>query len=283
MKESDKTMKVVENPYAAVFDLADEVSQKTPPIMKLFGIAVILGLSMAAFFGLSFIILSFYETGYAYCYLPLGLVFLIIGVILVWPFMKWMELFKFFMYRFDAIKAVRYSDPIVPVPQGNTLTERYLSHLRYSSQRLQWFLRNNPHALQIKSGSPSQTSYFDAHIQKKPGLIWQWFGVGDPGYGFYIKSFNHIPSIDEIRVLEGQVKGISKHFSIPPSRAVALFKMRVESSEIDGPVYDYIINYPIIVKLKQRTYKCPIQAVIEMEDNTYDFIPIIPTIPSELP
>lgn len=279
--ESDRTIEAMENPVEAIFDLTEDVSKEFPSIMNIYIIAVILGLLIVLFSGGVSIYLFLVED--EILYLSFGLFFIVFGIFLIWPVLKWNKLIHFFNTRYNAIKAVRYSDPVVPVPPGETLTDRYLTYLWYLYPKLQRLLRYDPYAIKIKSNPDGGEYYFDAYILKKPSLLWRWLGLGDKGYGFYIKSFDRIPSMQEIIYLESRIVHNSRYFSVPPSRAVALFRINSETQEIDEGLYNYFINHPITVNLKQRTFKCPIQAVIEMEDNSYDFIPLIPAIPYELP
>lgn len=287
-KKKDKTIIAMENPVSAVFDLTDKISHDFPRINN--------GIQATFIFGLvTTIILSIIYVALIIKSIPpddlvmilssfsLFILFIVLAALLLNSYMKWTNLLRFFTRRYNAILAVRYSDPIVPISPGKTLIDRYLTHLWYSYPKFQWFLENNPNAVQIKSNPNNQNHYFDAYLRQKPELMWRLFRLGNQGYGFYIKTFNHIPSIEELKVLERNTQEISKQVSIPPSRSVALFQMESESGEINQKSYDYLINHSISVDIRGKKFKCPMQAVIEMKDNTYDFIPLIPTIPGELP
>lgn len=287
-REKDKTIISMENPVRAIFDLTEKISRDFPRINNGIQATFIYGLITTIVLSIIYLILVINSVPLEDTVMILGsillfILFIILAALLLNSYSKWSNLLKFFTQRYNAIQAVQYSDPIVPVSPGETLSDRYLTHLWYSYPRLQWLLSVNPNAIQIKSNPNNENYYFDAYIQRKPELSWRLLGLGSQGYGFYIKTYDHIPSVDELKILKMRTKEISQMVSIPPSRAVALFRMDSEFDEIDQKSYDYLIKQSVNVKIGRKTYKCPIQAVIEMKDNTYDFIPLIPTIPSDLP
>ncbi|UCF07721.1 MAG: hypothetical protein JSW28_08780 [Thermoplasmata archaeon] len=287
-EDADRTVIAIENPIGAVFDLTEKMSKEFPEINKKFEATFLFGMIVSAILILAFAglaILCLYLGIFELAILALIPIALssIMAILLIRSYRGWTHLKNFFARRYNAIQAVQYSNPVVPVPPGKTLADRFLTHLWYSYPRLQTLIKTDPQAIQVKSNQNDSINYFDAYIQQKPDSTWQYLGSGSPGYGFYIKSFDHMPSIEDIKILEQKVQEISLQSSIPPSRAVALFRISNYFGELDQDTYDYLINHSITVRMKKREYKCPIQAVIEMEDNNYDFIPLIPTVPNELP
>lgn len=280
-KTSDTTIGSMEDPISAVFHLADESRDKLRSIMSFFRIAISIVLVYTVFDILSWISVSFDEGDISY--LACSLIPLTSGVLLLIVFSRLRKHSDYFNRRYAAISSIQHSDPFVPIPQGNTLLERYINYLWYISPKLQHLMMIKPKALQIKSSFNRADDYFDAIIQKKPGLSWRLFGFGNRGYGFYIKTFNHIPTLEELRVLEWSGLEVSRRYSIPPSRIVALFQIGGNDMGLSDEAYDYLIKHKITCKMRFREFTCTMQAVIEMQDNSYDFIPIIFNFPDRLP
>jgi hypothetical protein len=138
------------------------------------------------------------------------------------------------------------------------------------------------HTPALLTGSSGISYHFDGYIYKPSSSFWRLFGTGDAGYAFFIKAFDHSPTLGEVQAMEKAIQDISAKTGVMPSRIVALVEKKA-GAKIEEDVYEHVTTKrPIIIVGRQ---KCVVnlQIVSVDEDDTYDFVPLIAESGGELP
>ncbi len=153
--------------------------------------------------------------------------------------------------------AYKFMDNInFKIPSGSTPVERYLKYLNKTLN----FEKNL-----IKKGgkieSPKKLPCgitVDYYAELKYNAFRQL--MGHRNYSFFLMKKDSV----DISFLKSFVKCI-KNFADDRKTEIGRAVI-ITSGDIDDEVYDYLVNF---------RSEMPLQVVIEMDDNTYDFIPII--------
>lgn len=270
--------RAMENPISAIFDLAEQVSDKAAYIRKNFWwsmLFVVFWLGATVFF----FFLTMVRRN------VIGS--LILLIVLISGFYTFRMLyfdylfFDFFAKRFHAIKVVREGNPNLYIPSGNSAVERFLNHLAENHPIFKSILKKYPDSIQFyatllgKSGKKYQCDVYigipgGSNILKKielPSVIKR------EGYAFFVKFYDHTPTLKDITGLEEMVKDITAKTCLPP-RVVALSEGG--SGEIPEDLYNYVTasDERRVVKCGRKVFPLTIQVVTGAE-GVYDYVPLI--------
>jgi len=291
LPEHDPT--AVENPISALFDLAEQVSEKAPYVRKNFWYSI---LFVGLWLGFSIVmLLSVLFSGLVVA----ALIFLFICVSGVVAFRMLYFDHKFFDYfsrRYNAIKLVRDGNPFRYMPQGDTPVERLLNHLMETHELLHRILQKYPETLRpsaIIKGRSGAAYRIDAYLEI-PGKshVWKdmsrnlgeqslpvrvaWRGASRRGYALFIKVFDTAPTLREITALEQAVNDVTALTGIPP-RVIALTEGG--TGELPEDLYRHITEESVPVTVRKgivgrKTFGYTVQTVSGV-DGCYDMVPFI--------
>lgn len=279
----DKSLRSLENPISAVFDLADEVSAQAPTITKRAKYAII--------FVIFWLVINF---GFIAYFIVLGNIIItvfagfifIFGVIALHMLFQTRTFFEYFVKRHSAIKAVRDGNPFVKVPDGKDALERFLNYLRIHNPLFKRLEQLSPYYLQQNvniKGASGFSHHFDAAVRIKPGILWRIFGLGgNKGYALYIRVYESKPTLTDIQAFERGVEDVTERCLAVPSRIVAVHESKRQFDGLDEELYTYILNHPFKIKVRGETFTVNVQVATEVE-GIYDFVPMIPELPNMLP
>jgi hypothetical protein len=138
------------------------------------------------------------------------------------------------------------------------------------------------HTPALLTGVSGISYNFDGYIYRPPSFMWRFIGLGDPGYGFYVKCYDHTPGLSEVQALERAVQDVTSKSMLCPSRIVVLVDKKV-GALIDDAVYQHITTKKPVIKAGRKKCVVNLQVVSVDEDNTYDFVPVIAEGAQELP
>jgi len=280
---------VVENPIGDMFDLADSLGAQASYAKKMtkwalgfmgfwaiFNLLIIIALSVEVARG---------NVGGMVVLVPLLGVF-IAGMLAIKLVLHLQNFFEYFIKRHGVIMAAREGAEIVKVPGGRTAVDRYLSHLKGSSDALDRLLVERPKSIARGArltGSDGKVHSFDAVVTRDgTGMGGRW-GIGEIGYGLYIRSQRKLPSLNDIIRLRKDIASVSESTGIPPSRGVLVVSGIKAYDGLSDDVYAYLIHERFTVRVKGKEYHPNIQVVAETGEGTYDFVPMIPSIAGKLP
>jgi len=280
--ERDPSVKAMENPIAAIFDLSDSVNSQVPRIKRMIQYS---GVFVVVWLCINFVLLfMFLAQGNLVVFLLL-FVFLVLGGFGLYLMFNINEFFDYFSRRHLAIKLIRDADELVFVPKGRDSVQSYIAYLRKVNPRLDQAILQHPHMLHtpvLLTGSSGITYNFDAHIFKHPGEPFKAFGIGNMGYAFYLKAFEHTPNLNEVLALERAVQDITTRSLTCPSRIVVLVDKKA-GAMVDEEVYQHVTTKKPLIHVGRKKCIVNIQVVSIDEDNTYDFVPVIADGTQELP
>ena len=273
----------MENPISATFDLAEAVNDRVPRIKKMNKYASVF-IAFSLIIDLILIIL-FLATNFLLFLVFLA--FFIIGLFSLYWMRQVGGFFEYFSARHIAIKMMREGDPVVLVPRGKDSLDQLLNHLKRTSPALDNLLRSDPRALaapSIMKGASGVDYSFDACISVRP--VWPngALGLGNPGHALFIKLLPAIPDMKDVRAVENAVMDVVKVTQIPPRRAIILAENR-EGKEplLPQDVYEHVTGSRFTLQSGRRSFVCNIQIITIDTDGTYDFVPMISTLPDALP
>jgi hypothetical protein len=280
--DRDPSLRAMENPISAIFDLSESVNSQVPRIKKMIqytGLFVIVWLSVNIVFLIMFLAMA---NLVLFLLLFMFLVLGSFGLYLMWNIN---EFFTYFSRRHLAIKLIRDADELVHVPKGRDSVDSYVAYLRKVNPGLDQAILKQPHMLHtpaLLTGVSGISYNFDGYIYRPPSFMWRFIGIGDPGYGFYVKCYDHTPGLSEVQALERAVQDVTSKSFLCPSRIVVLVDKKV-GALIDDAVYQHITTKKPVIKAGRKKCVVNLQVVSVDEDNTYDFVPVIAEGAQELP
>lgn len=278
----EKSKKSMENPISAIFDLAEDVNKRVPKL-KEWSFYALIFVVIWLFVNLVFVLITLGQGNILGMVLLIAI--LITGIIALMMLFELRDFLDYFVKRHRAIKTVREGNPIAKIPEGNSISERYLNYLKINNSTFREFVFKNPKALQFnaKVSGERYSHNFNVFVFKKPSFIYKYFGIDlfgylDKGYALFIKEYEKI-SLLELQNFIFEIEDVCNAIGVVLSRVVILTRIGEEGVAED--VYDYIINKKYSMKIKGRNYVPDIQIVSEIKGN-YDFVPIIPEIEGEM-
>ncbi len=268
--------RAMENPISALFDLAEQVSEKAFYMRKnIYYTVLFLVFSLGVW--LIILIQQIVHVN------PVGMIIffliLISGLFTVRILYFDLQFFEFFSRRFNAIRLVREGNPNLYVPGGDTPVERYLNYQKENLPEFGKLLTEHPESIQFSAiirGQSGGAYQFDAYIGisggseilKKTNLPRM---VKGQGYALFIKVFDMVPTMAEIKALEDTVHDITAATCLPP-RVVGL--VEAGDGELPDDVYHHITEKSAIAMCRKGNYPYNVQLITSIE-GSYDFIPLI--------
>ena len=268
--------RAMENPMSALFDLSEQVSEKSLPIKRnvwysLLFVVLWTGFSIAA--ALATFVNR--EPLAVIIFILLTLSGLYTARIIIFNY----RFFDYFYKRYSAIKLVREGNPNLYVPKGDSPVERYLNHLRANYRPFSQLLDAHPETIQFSAiirGHSGGAYQFDAYISI-PGNSPMLRRVPIPqklvkrGYALFIKVFDTQPTLKDISILEDTVRDITALTCLPP-RVVVLHEGG--DGELPEDLYRHITDEGATASCRKGTYPYNVQVVSGVE-GTYDLVPLI--------
>src|SRR5712664_3375735 len=306
--------RAVEDPIAAIFDLAESVDRETPKIRKMlryvrvfvslwllldFFLIIALaalggGNPVAAFFlfipivGLllamrrmsgstaRLVVLILVIIFASLQILSIGGPLFVLGFIILELMQDLRSFFDFFALRHRVIQRVREADPVVYVPQGKDAVQRILSYLGATSPDVHGVMAvpNSVAIPALLTGQSGLTYSFDAYVRQPPSLLWRTTTLGSAGFAIYLKSFDQAPTLGDLQALKRAVEDVSLASRIPPARILVLWRAKGAES-IPPDVYEFLTKESVQVRIRGSTFACSLELAMERDDGTYDFIPLV--------
>jgi len=276
-------LRAMENPISATFDLAESVNDRVPRIKKMVKYAsLFIGFSLL----IEFILILVFLAGNILLFLVF-LAFFIVGLFSLYWMRQVGAFFDYFSSRHVAIKMMREGDPVVHVPRGKDSLDRLLNHFKLASPAFDNLLRQNPRALtapSIMKGASRVDYSFDAYVTVPQAWPGGMLGLGNPGYALYIKILPAIPEMKDVRAVENAVTDVVRVTGVAPGRVVILAENR-EGREplLPQDVYDHVTTSRFVIPAGRQSFVCNLQVITVDTDGTYDFVPMISTLPEALP
>jgi len=276
----DQHIQAMENPIAAIFDLADEMAEQLPFIRRMIMFS---GLFITVWLAVNFALILV-MLGTNFIIFMVLVAFFIIGSLGLYLMYTLHQFFEYFGRRQHAIRTIRDAEELVFIPKGKSSAESYIKHLRKESKTLDNFVAVDPHALHVPvilMGASGVSYQFDAYVQRQvtrhAGLF-----LKDAGYAFFVKVFKRPPTLMEMQALERAVQDVTTRTGQAPSRIVALVETPGEVT-LDDDVYSHVTDQKLVLYASGRKVAVNLQVVATDEDGTYDFVPKIAVVPDELP
>ena len=268
--------RAMETPMSALFNLSDQVSEKSFHVRQ------------NVYFSLLFVV---FWTGFSLAgsvaaaiggdpvvsiiALLLGISGLYTARIIIFNY----RFFDYFYNRYSAIKLVRDGNPNLYVPKGNSPVERYLNHLRSNYQPFSKLLVAHPESIQfaaIMRGRSGGASQFDAYIGIPANSPVLKMGDIPPklikrGYALFIKVLDTSPTLKEIRILEDTVQDVTALTCLPP-RVVVLHEGG--DGNLPDDLYRHLTEEGASAPCKKGNYPYNVQVVSGVE-GAYDMVPLI--------
>src|SRR5713226_1358406 len=293
--------RAVEDPIAAIFDLAESVDRETPKIRKmlryvrvfvslwlLLDVFLIIALAMRRMSGstarlvvlilvIIFASLQILSIGGPLFVFGIAFVALfVLGFIILELMQDLRSFFDFFALRHRVIQRVREADPVVYVPQGKDAVQRILSYLGATSPDVHGVMAvpNSVAIPALLTGQSGLTYSFDAYVRQPPSLLWRTTTLGSVGFAIYVKSFDQAPTLGDLQALKRAVEDVSLASRIPPARILVLWRAKGEES-IPTDVYEFLTKESVRVRIRGSTFACSLELAMERDDGTYDFIPLV--------
>ncbi len=272
----------VEDPISGTLRLAEEISSKSDSMLYYSVFALIF--VMFGMLVIFLLLLVFLNEGNLFMALIFVSVFAT-GIITLKLLMNLREFLKKVSIRYAAIKAMKDGSPTVKVPAGRNPTERFLKYLRRKNGALVRLLKRRPEVLSRDSyivGKGGKRHHFHAFILMRASLLYRLIRKGHPGYILLIREYKRGPTEKELMKLLSDLRSIRSKQGLHPNRVVMLFKAGSAYRGLDEAVYERIVEEKVDLAGKGRSH-VNLQAVAELKDGSYEFIPFIPELPNLLP
>lgn len=272
----------VEDPISGTFNLAEEVTSRSDKVVFLsrfalyfvvFSLVLDLLLFIAMIFNgnlfMAMILFSLLITG--------GITFSLIRT--TRDFLKHAD------FRYGAINAMREGPAVHNVPSGKTPTERFLRYLKKANPAFRRLLVKRPELL-VKDvhlvGTKGRRYRFEAAVQLRPSILHRMLGKGSPGYNLLIREYRKVPTQNELERLHKDLTDIYHARKLRPNRVVMLFPGSGRYKGLPEDLYHSLVVDGLFLP-GRMDLKLNVQAVGELPNGEYDFVPYIPELPRMLP
>ncbi len=148
------------------------------------------------------------------------------------------------------------------IPDGMNPVERFLNYLNMQFKFEDRLTKRNG---KLTRSVEINGVKFDVYVEIKKRHFEKILGI--KSYSMYIKSVDTLNAEKLKEIIEA-----AKNYSI--SRNLEIGRISILTAEVDNEAYSMLTSDELSV---------PVQAVLEMEDGTYDFIPFIGPRPDLLP
>ena len=269
----------VEDPISGTFKLAEEVSSNADKILFYSNFALVF--AWFSFFVITLLMMVFMVQRNLFFAAIFSSIFAT-GIITIWLLTTLRKFLSRVSFRYDTIMAMREGSPLVKIPSGKNMTERFLSYLKRNNRSFKGLLKRRPEVLSKDAYLPGKSGkrhHFHAFVTIRPSMLYHLIRRGNPGYALFIREYKRTPKLDDLKVLEKDLSDLHATLKHPPDRVVLLFRGKRSYSGVDDDIYDRIVGENITIGNR----KINLQLVAELSDGTYDFIPFIPELPKMLP
>lgn len=271
----------IEDPISGIFNLAEEISSKSERILtnsKFATVFVYFGLFLVFIFMLTFLLSGQF-------FLALIFVAMFITGIMTAKLMITLRSFlKKVTFRYLAIMAMKEGSPFAKIPRGKSMSERFMKYLRKKNRSFRGLLKKRPEVLRKDGylvGMGGRRYHFDRFVIMKPSPLHRFFKIGYPGYSMFVREYPNPPSKEDLERLKKELREFYARSKIYPNRVVMLFRAGDDYSGLEEELYEKLVNGE--VRLGGSGRRLNIQAVGELEEGNYEFVPFIPEIPRMLP
>jgi len=126
----------------------------------------------------------------------------------------------------------------------------------------------------LLTGKSGLTYSFDAYVRREPSSLWRFTSLGSAGFAVFVKAFERAPTLADLQALKTAIEDTSAATKIPPARILVLWQSKGDES-VTPDVYDFLTKESARVKIRGSTFVCSLELAIERDDGTYDFIPVV--------
>src|SRR6266700_1128864 len=98
--------------------------------------------------------------------------------------------------------------------------------------------------------------------------------TGKTGLTYSFDAYIRQPPTPVWRVLKAAVEDVAIATRIPPARILVLWRAKKDES-VTPDVYDFLTKEAVQVRIRGSTFACSLELAVERADGTYDFIPLV--------
>src|SRR6266566_72797 len=98
--------------------------------------------------------------------------------------------------------------------------------------------------------------------------------LGAAGFAVFVKGFERAPTLADLQALKPAIEDVAGATKIPPARILVLWRSKADES-VTPDVYEFLTKESARVKIRGSTFVCSLELAIERDDGTYDFIPVV--------
>src|SRR2546428_353684 len=93
-------------------------------------------------------------------------------------------------------------------------------------------------------------------------------------FALFAKGFERAPTLGDLQSLKAAVEDVSSATRIPPARILVLWRSKGDES-VTPDVYEFLTKESARVRIRGATFACSLELGIERDVGTDDFIPIV--------
>ncbi len=269
----------VEDPISGTFKLAEDVSSNADRILFYSNFALVF--AWFSFLVITLLMILLFIQKNIFLAVIFSSIF-VTGIITIWLLGTLRKFLSRVSFRYDSIMAMREGSPVVRIPSGKNMTERFLAYLKKNNRSFKGLLKKKPEVLSKDAYLPGRSGkrhHFHAFVRIKPSIRYRIIKRGYHGYALFIREYRKTPVLYDLEALEKDLRDLHSRYKQSPDRVILLFKGKTSYRGVDDDLYDLVVEKSI--SLGGR--KINLQLVAELSDGTYDFIPFIPELPKMLP
>jgi len=271
----------VEDPIQGVFNLADEISNRSDGILFRSVFATVF-----VYFGLFVMFLLFLTSliqGLWFIALVL-LTMMVTGFITLRLLKGLRDFLRKVNFRYSAILAMREGPPVHELPKGKGPAERFMNYLKEANPAFRKLSKDRPELIHKDAhlvGRSGKRYHFDVHVMAPPSLRFRILGRGYGGYALFVKEYGMIPGKKDVDDLVEALADIHKVTKVLPRRVVMVFKAPSSYKGLPDDAYEMLVQG--VPSPMRKGDMLNVQAVAEVGGKYYDFVPFIPELRNMLP
>jgi hypothetical protein len=259
-----------EDPIAALFDLADRVSEMGPTIRRMYrytATVIVIFLAIMVF-------LLFVSLAGNFAFALLALLAIVFGAIALSLLAETDRFYRGFSERHRRLKLLQDAEPTPKIPTGRTALQRLVRYLARSNRRVGDYLAAHPESLRYRArvGSGPSAGPFDVAIVAPAGVAYRWFGLGDPGFVVLARVAPDNPTLEDLERFAADVGAAAKQL---PARVARAILLRLHPEPMAEPIYEYAVGHPLAVP----GGTVAVEVISEQTDGTYDLVPHVIGVP----
>ena len=271
----------VEDPIHSLFDLAEHAARDAPQVRAAYRNAMIV-------VGVVLFCIIVGDLGALYFAIVSNhLIFVGVGVLTLIIAYVFYALFSLnradsaiarFFDKLRAIDALERTDADSKVPTGTSPVERYARYVWQGDSTLN---PTFPGAMSASLGprdwsTQGRVLRFDLAAERRGGLMYRLFGLGDSGNLLLVRSVPGELSRSTIDTFLSDVAAVTATGSSFPSRVILL---RGASDPLPDELYARVTRQPLRLRYRLARKEVPLQVVSERKDGNYDFTPYLINLP----